>query len=233
LELRVQTQVGELERLGRLRRFLSPQLADAVVSSGDETILHSHRRQVAMLFADLRGWTSFVDAEPEELMRVLGEFHGAIGRLVKRFDATVGFLEGHGAQLFFNDPIEIPDAALRAVRTGCALREEMAELVPQWSKRGHDLDFGVGIALGYATCGEVGFEGRSDYAAIGAVTNLASRLADEATGGRVLISQRLYSEVEDDIEVEPVGEVTLAGFKRPVPAFNVIAAHKTAAELSQ
>ena len=135
LESRVQTQVGELERLRRLRRFLSPQLADAVVSSQDETILHSHRRQVAMFFADLRGWTSFVDAvEPEELMRVLGEFHGAIGRLVKRFDATVGFLEGDGVQLFFNDPIEIPDAALRAVRTGCALREEMAELVPQWSK---------------------------------------------------------------------------------------------------
>jgi len=127
LELRVQTQVGELERLRRLRRFLSPQLADAVVSSGDETILHSHRRQVAMLFADLRGWTSFADAvEPEELMRVLGEFHGAIGRLVKRFDATVGFFAGDGVQLFFNDPIEVPDAALRAVRTGCALREEMA-----------------------------------------------------------------------------------------------------------
>jgi class 3 adenylate cyclase len=224
LESRVQTQVGELERLRRLRRFLSPQLADAVVSSGDETILHSHRRQVAMFFADLRGWTSFVDAvEPEELMRVLGEFHGAIGRLVKRFDATVGFLEGDGVQLFFNDPIEIPDAALRAVRTGCALREEMAELVPQWSKRGHDLDFGVGIALGYATCGEVGFEGRSDYAAIGVVTNLASRLADEANGGRVLISQRLYAEVDSDVDVEPAGEFTLKGFGRPVAAFNVVA----------
>ena len=224
LELRVQTQVGELERLRRLRRFLSPQLADAVVSSGDERILHSHRRQVAMLFDDLRGWTSFADAvEPEELMRVLGEFHGAIGRLVKRFDATVGFLEGDGVQLFFNDPIEIPDAALRAVRTGCALREEMAELVPQWSKRGHDLDFGVGIALGYATCGEIGFEGRSDYAAIGAVTNLASRLADEATDGRVLISQRLYAEVESGVDVEPAGEFTLRGFGRPVAAFKVVA----------
>ena len=156
-------------------------------------------------------------------MRVLGEFHDAIGRLVKRFDATVGFFEGDGVQLFFNDPIEIPDAALRAVRTGCALREEMAELVPQWSKRGHDLDFGVGIALGYATCGEVGFEGRSDYAAIGVVTNLASRLADEANGGRVLISQRLYAEVESDVDVEPAGEFTLKGFGRPVAAFNVVA----------
>ena len=145
LEQRVQAQVDELERLRRLRRFLSPQLADAVVSSGDETILRSHRRQVAMFFADLRGWTSFVDAvEPEELMRVLGEFHDVIGRLVKRFDATVGFLEGDGVQLFFNDPIEIPDAALRAVQLGCALREEMAALKPVWSKRGHELDVGVG-----------------------------------------------------------------------------------------
>jgi adenylate cyclase len=234
LEQRVQAQVDELERLRRLRRFLSPQLADAVVSSGDETILRSHRRQVAMFFADLRGWTSFVDAvEPEELMRVLGEFHDVIGRLVKRFDATVGFLEGDGVQLFFNDPIEIPDAALRAVQTGCALRDEMAELRQLWSKRGYDLDFGVGIALGYATCGEVGFEGRSDYAAIGAVTNLAARLADEAAGGQILISQRLYAEVEGDIDAEPAGEFTLKGFQRPVTSFNVVALRSAAAELSR
>ena len=147
-----------------------------------------------------------------------------------RFDATVGFLEGDGVQLFFNDPIEVPDAALRAVRLGCALREEMAELTPRWRKRGYDLDFGVGIALGYATCGEVGFEGRSDYAAIGAVTNLASRLADEATAGQILIAQRLYAEVEDAVEVEPVGEFTLKGFRRPVAAFNVVALRKAGAE---
>jgi adenylate cyclase len=234
LEERVQTQLDELERLQRLRRFLSPQLADAIVSSGDESILRSHRRQVAMLFADLRGWTNFVDAvEPEELMRVLGEFHGTIGGLVRRFDATVGFIEGDGVQLFFNDPIEIPDAALRAVRLGCALREQMAELTPRWQKRGYDLDLGAGIALGYATCGEVGFEGRSDYAAIGAVTNLASRLADEATAGQILIAQRLYAEVEDDVEVELVGEFTLKGFRRPVAAFNVVAVREPAAELSR
>jgi adenylate cyclase len=233
LEERVQAQVEELERLGRLRRFLSPQLADAIGSSGDESVLCSHRRQVAMFFADLRGWTSFVDTvEPEELMRVLGEFHATIGGLVRRFDATVGFLEGDGVQLFFNDPIEVPDAALRAVRLGCALREEMAELTPRWQKRGYGLDFGAGIALGYATCGEVGFEGRSDYAAIGAVTNLASRLADEAAAGQILISQRLYAEVEDDVEVEPVGAFTLKGFQRPVAAFNVVAAREPAAELS-
>jgi adenylate cyclase len=229
LEERVQTQLDELERLQRLRRFLSPQLADAIVSSGDESILRSHRRQVSMLFADLRGWTNFVDAvEPEELMRVLGEFHGTIGGLVRRFDATVGFIEGDGVQLFFNDPIEIPDAALQAVRLGCALREQMAELTPQWQKRGYELDLGAGIAFGYATCGEVGFEGRSDYAAIGAVTNLASRLADEATAGQILISQRLYAEVEDNVEVELVGQFMLKGFRRPVAAFNVIAIRDSA-----
>ncbi len=234
LEERVQAQVGELERLGSLRRFLSPQLADAIVSSGDETILRSHRRQVAMFFADLRGWSSFVDAvEPEELMRVLGEFHDVIGRLVRRFEATVGFLEGDGVQLFLNDPIEIPDAPLRAVRLGCAMREEMTELIPRWAKRGHDLDFGAGIALGYATCGEVGFEGRSDYAAIGAVTNLASRLADEATGGQILIAQRLFAEVENDVDVEPAGEFTVKGFQRAVVAFNVVAVRDTALELSR
>jgi adenylate cyclase len=224
LEERVTQQVEELERLRRLRRFLSPQLADAIVVSGDESILRSHRREVAMLFADLRGYTGFVDSvEPEELIRVLGEFHAAIGRLVGRFEATVGFLAGDGVQVFFNDPVEIPDPALRAVRMGCALREEMAELTPLWGKRGYELDFGVGIALGYVTCGEVGFEGRSDYAAIGSVTNLASRLSDEATGGQVLIAQRLYAEVEEHVEAEPAGEYELKGFPRPVPAFNVLA----------
>ena len=223
LEERVQTQVEELERLRRLRRFLSPQLADALVCSGDESILKSHRSEVTMLFADLRGWTSFVDSvDPEELMQVLSEFHGVVGALVRRFDATVGFLEGDGVQLFFNDPIAIPDAPLRAVRFGCALRAEMEALTARWRKRGYDLDFGVGVALGFATCGEVGFEGRSDYAAIGAVTNLASRLADEANAGQVLVAQRLYAEIEDDVIVEPVGAFMLRGFQRPVAAFNVL-----------
>jgi adenylate cyclase len=232
LEERVQKQLEELGRLQRLRRFLSPQLADAIVSSGDDSILRSHRRQVSMFFADLRGWTTFVDTvEPEELMRVLAEFHGTIGGLVGRFDATVGFIEGDGVQLFFNDPIEVADPALRAVRLGCALRFQMAELTADWQKRGYDLDFGAGIAFGYATCGEVGFEGRSDYAAIGAVTNLASRLADEATAGQILISQRLFAEVEDDVEVEPVGEFNLKGFQRPVAAFNVIAIRDPTTEL--
>lgn len=224
LEERVRIQVEELERVRRLRRFLSPQLADVIVSSDDDSILRSHRREVAMLFADLRGWTNFVDSvEPEELMRVLREFHDVVGGLVRRFDATVGFLEGDGVQLFFNDPVEVPDAALRAVRLGCALRDEMAELIPRWRRRGYELDIGAGIALGHATCGEVGFDGRSDYAAIGAVTNLASRLADEATAGQVLIAQRLLAEVEEHVDVEPAGEFTLKGFRRPVTAFNVVA----------
>ena len=233
LEERVRTQVTELERLRRLQRFLSPQLADAIVSSGDESILSSHRREVAMFFADLRGWTSFVDAvEPEELMRVLGEFHSTIGGLVRQFEATVGFIEGDGVQLFFNDPIEVPDAAKRAVLLGCALREEMAALMPRWRRRGYDLDFGAGIALGYATCGEVGFEGRSDYAAIGAVTNLASRLADEAAGGQILIERRLYAEVEDEIDVEEFGEVVLKGYRRPIAAFNVVGVRERPTQLA-
>jgi adenylate cyclase len=231
LEGRVRKQVEELERLRQLRRFLSPQLADAIVNSGDHSILHSHRRQVAMFFVDLCGWTGFVDAvEPEDLMRVLREFHHTIGGLVGRFVATVGFLEGDGVQLFFNDPIEVPDPALRAVRLGCALREEMARLTPRWEKRGYDLDFCAGIAFGYATCGEVGFESRSDYAAIGSVTNLASRLADEAISRQILISQRLYAEVENDVEVEHVGAFALKGFQRPVSAFNVLAVSASASE---
>jgi len=231
LEQRVRTQLEQLERLQRLRRFLSPQLAEAIVSSGDESILRSHRRQVAMIFVDLRGWTTFVDAvEPEELMRVLREFHDTIGGLVRRFDATVGFIEGDGVQLFFNDPIEVPDAALRAIRLGCTLRHEMAELTARWQKRGYDLDFGAGMALGYATCGEVGFEERSDYAAVGAVTNLASRLADEAAAGQILITQRLYAEVGDEVEVQSMGEFRLKGFQRPVAAFDVLGIREHASE---
>jgi class 3 adenylate cyclase len=223
LEERVTRQVEELERLRQLQRFLSPQLADAIVSSGDDSILRTHRREVAMLFCDLRGYASFAEAvEPEELISVLGQFHTAVGQLVEEFEATVGFLAGDGIQVFFNDPIEVPDPALRAVRMGCALREDMAELIAGWRKRGYDLDFGVGIAFGYATCGEVGFESRSDYAALGTVTNLAARLADEATAGQILIPQRLYAEVEEDVEVEPAGDYALKGFPRPIPAFNVL-----------
>jgi class 3 adenylate cyclase len=151
---------------------------------------------------------------------------------VRDFDATVGFLEGDGVQLFFNDPEEVPDAALRAVRLGCALRERMRELIATWHKRGYELGFGAGIALGYATCGEVGFEGRSDYAAIGSVTNLAARLADEAKADQILIEQRLYAEVDADVEVEAVGPFKLKGFQRPVAAFDVVAVRESSAVVS-
>ena len=168
LEERVEQQVAELERLRRLHRFLSPQIADAILSSGDESVLASHRRQVAVFFCDLRGYTNFADSvEPEELMGVLGEFHEVIGRLVEQFDATVGFLAGDGVELFFNDPIEIDEPALRAVRLALRAPRRDGGAPATWLKRGYELGFGVGIAFGYATLGEIGFEGRSDYAAIG------------------------------------------------------------------
>jgi len=226
LEQRGHEQATEVGRLRRLRRFLPPRLADAVASSGDEAIFRGHRRDVAVVFADLRVWTSCVDTvEPEELMSMLHGFHAAIAGLVERFDATVGSLQGDGVQLFLDDPIAIPDAPLRAVRLGCALRGELAGLTQLRRRRGYDLDsrIGIGIALGRATCGEVGFEGRSDYAAIGAVTNLASRLADEASGRQILISPRLYAELGDAVEAESAGEFTIKGFQRPVAAFNVLA----------
>ena len=227
LEERVRIQVEELERLSQLQRFLSPQLADAIVTAGDESILCSHRRQVAVLFCDLRGYTNFADSvEPEEVMRVLREFHETVGRLVRRYEATVGALAGDGVELFFNDPIEIPDPALRAVEFACALGAEMPELITSWRRRGYELDYGVGIAFGYATCGEIGFEGRSDYAAIGSVTNLAARLSDEATGGQTLVSQRLHAEVAASVEAEPAGEFELRGFRSPVTAFSVVGVDK-------
>jgi class 3 adenylate cyclase len=222
LAQRVQEQVAELERLGRLRRFLSPQIAEVVVSADQDRLLESHRREIAVLFCDLRGYTVFAErVEPEELLGVLGQFHTAIGELVRQFEATVGFLAGDGVEVFFNDPIECDDPAGRAVRMGLAIRERMAQLTPDWHKRGYDLGFGVGIALGFATLGEIGFEGRYDYAALGSVTNLASRLCDAARNGQVLVSQRAYAEVEDMIDVERIPDLTLKGFANAVAAVNV------------
>ncbi len=223
LEQRVRDQVAELEQLGRLRRFLSPQIADVVVSTEDEQLLESHRREVAVLFCDLRGYSAFAESvEPEELMRVLGQFHEGIGRLVRRFEATVGFLAGDGIEVFFNDPIECEDPAGRAVRMGLAIRELMAELTPEWQRRGYELGFGVGIALGYATLGQIGFEGRYDYAALGSVTILASRLCDAAADGQVLVSRRAHAEIEGSIEVEQLPDLTLKGFSSPVAAVNAL-----------
>jgi len=223
LERRVTEQVEQLERLGRLRRFLSPQVAELVVSSGDDSILESHRREITVVFCDLRGFTAFAETvEPEDVMVVLAEFHGAVGDLVHRFEGTLERFTGDGVVVFFNDPIPCEDAPQQAMRMAVAIRSRVGQLAEGWRRKGYDIELGIGIAQGHATLGRIGFEGRSDYAAIGAVTNLASRLADEATAGQILITQRLHAEVEEDVEVEPVGELTLKGFRSRVPAFNVI-----------
>ena len=223
LEQRVAEQLVELERAGRLKRFLSPQLAELIVSSGDELFLESHRQEITVVFCDLRGYAAFSGtAEPEEVMGVLRDYHAALGELIFRYEGTLERFTGDGLMVFFNDPLPCPDPAARAVRMAVAMREQVRELTSTWRRRGHQLDFGVGIALGYATLGKIGFEGRFDYAAIGPVTNLASRLCDEARGGQILVSQRVYSAVEALVEVEPVGDLPLKGMFKPVPAFNVL-----------
>lgn len=223
LEQRVAEQLAELDRVGRLKGFFSPQLAELIVSSGGEHLLESHRREITVVFCDLRGFTAFSEtAEPEEVMAVLREYHAAIGELVFRFEGTLERFAGDGLMVFFNDPVPCPDPAARAVRMGVAMRERLGEMAETWRKRGHQLDFGVGIAQGYATLGKIGFEGRFDYGAIGTVTNLAARLCGEAAGGQILISQRVYTAIEDLVEVEALGEVALKGFHRPVVVYNVL-----------
>jgi adenylate cyclase len=222
LEQRVAEQLAELERIGRLKRFLSPQLAELIVSTGEEKLLESHRREVTVVFCDLRGYAAFSETtEPEEVMEVLREYHTALGELIFRFEGTLERFAGDGLMVFFNDPVPCPDAAPRAVRMAVAMRQRVGELTGTWRKRGHQLDFGVGIAQGYATLGKIGFEGRFDYAAIGTVTNLAARLCGEATGGQILISQQVYAAVEGLAMAERVGELWLKGFVKPVLAFSV------------
>jgi adenylate cyclase len=223
LEQRVQEQVAQLERLGRLKRFFSPQLAELILSGDAEDPLKTHRREITVVFLDLRGFTSFAEiAEPEEVMGVLREYHGAIGKLILEHEGTLEHFAGDGMMIFFNDPVPLPNPARQAIRMALAMRERLKELTVKWRKLGYELDFGVGIAQGYATIGEIGFEGRWDYGAIGTVTNLASRLCGEAKPGEVLVPQRLFGIVEELVEAEPVGELSLKGFHRPIAAFNIL-----------
>jgi adenylate cyclase len=219
---RVQAQVEQLERVGRLRRFLSPQLANLVVDSGDDSFLRSHRREIVVVFCDLRRFTAFAEtAEPEEVMGVLGEYHEAVGDLIFRFEGTLERFAGDGLMVFFNDPLPCDDAPTRAIRMSVAMRARVRDLADGWARRGHDLAFGAGIAQGYATLGRIGFEGRFDYAAIGSVTNLASRLCDRAQPWQILTTQRVHAQAEEIAISDSVGEVSLSGFSRPVRAFDI------------
>jgi adenylate cyclase len=222
---RVRSQVEELDRLGRLRRFLSPQLAELVVNAGDDSFLRSHRREIVVVFCDLRGFTPFAEAsEPEEVMDVLGTYHAELGELIHRFDGTLERFTGDGLMVFFNDPLPCPDAAARAIRMAVQMRERVRALARDWAGDGHQLSLGIGIAQGYATLGRIGFEGRYDYAAIGSVTNLAARLCAEAKPWQVLVTRRVLAAAGDGPQVDSCGDLRLRGFSRPFPVFDVLSA---------
>ena len=222
LEERVSTQVAELERFQRLRRFFSPQVAEVVLSGADR-LLESHRRDITVVFCDLRGFTAFsATTEPEDVIGVLNEFYGSVGELIFQYQGTLEQFAGDSVMTMFNDPVPIPDPAARAVSMSVELRRRMAVLSSGWRQQGYELDCGVGVAQGYATMGRVGFEGRFDYRAIGSVVNLASRLCAAALGGQILLSQRAHSSVAQLVESESVGPLTLKGFHEPVQAYNVI-----------
>jgi adenylate cyclase len=230
LEERVKEQVALVERLGRLKRFFSPQLAELIVAGGAEDPLKTHRREVIVVFLDLRGFTAFAEsAEPEEVMGVLREYHHEMGWLILEHEGTLERFTGDGMMIFFNDPVEVPNPAERALRMAVAMRDRVTGLAADWRKRGWDLGLGVGIAQGYATIGAIGFEGRWDYGAIGTVTNLAARLCGEAKGGQILISSRVASAVEKLIEAEEIGPIALKGLARPVPTWSVLGLSGTSA----
>ena len=222
LEERVAAQVDEIERVGRLKRFLAPQIVDTIVSSGGETILEHHRRDIVVLFCDMRGFTAFSETgEPEDVMAVLGEYHDALGPLIYRYEGTLERFTGDGMLVLFNDPVPCPDPALRAARLAVEMREAVASLARSWIARGHEIGFGVGIAQGYATLGRIGFEGRSDYTSIGTVTNLAARLCDEAKDGQILVTRRIAAAIDSLAEFEPLGDLALKGLSRPVSVLNL------------
>jgi class 3 adenylate cyclase len=222
LEQRVRQQLAELERIGRLKRFFSPQVAELIVQGGADDPLQSHRREVTVVFLDLRGFTAFAEvAEPEEVMGVLREYHACMGKLVLAHEGTLERFAGDGMMIFFNDPVPVPNPAERALRMTVEMRDRAEELAARWRQRGYELRAGIGIAQGYATIGAIGFEGRLDYGAIGTVTNLAARLCGEAQGGQILISQRVNAAVSELAETEPCGELNLKGFHRPMAVFSV------------
>ena len=223
LEERVQRQIQELEHIRGLRRFLPPQLADLIIQQGgDAEILQHHRREIVVLFCDLRGFTGFAEAaEPEEVIDLLNTYHATLGPLVHQYEGTLERFVGDGMMVFFNDPVPCPDPAARAVRLAVAMRECTLELAQSWHSRGYSIGFGVGIAQGYATLGRIGFEGRFDYAAIGTVTNVAARLCAEARDSQILVTQRIAGEVADVANVSPLDEIRLKGLSRPVAVFNV------------
>lgn len=222
LEERVSEQAGKLERLSYLKQFFSPHLAELIVSAGGEQLLESHRREITVVFCDLRNFTAFSHtAEPEDVMWVLRDYHDALGALVSDFEATLEHYAGDGLMVFFNDPVPCRDPAARAVRMAIAMRESIEELISKWSERGFELGFGVGIALGYATLGTIGFKGQLHYAAVGSAANLASRLCDHANQGQILITRPVYAEVGDLIEVEQLGDVSFKGFRNPVAVLQV------------
>jgi class 3 adenylate cyclase/CheY-like chemotaxis protein len=223
LEARVATQIGEIERIGRLKRFLAPQIAETIIAAGGEAILERHRRDVVVLFCDMRGFTAFAEtAEPEDVMAVLGEYHAALGPLIHRWEGTLDRFTGDGMLVVFNDPMPCPDPAFRAVRLAVEMREAVAVLARDWVARGHEIGFGVGIAQGYATLGRIGFEGRSDYTAIGTVTNIAARLCDAAEDGQILVTRRIAAATEDAARFVNLGEIALKGLVRPVAVANVV-----------
>jgi class 3 adenylate cyclase len=225
LEQRVTDQVDEIERMSRLRRFLPPQVADLIVAFGSEKQLESHRGEITALFCDLRGFTGFTEsADAEDVMALLRDYHAAIGQIIIKYNGTLERYAGDGVMVVFNDPVPVENSALQAVLMALEVREAIGALTERWRRWGHDLGFGIGIAHGFATLGTIGFEGRFDYAAIGTVSNVASRLCDEAKPGQILISPRVLAAVEKAVKVEPVGEFELKGIRRPLAAYNVLSA---------
>jgi GAF domain-containing protein len=223
LEQRVADQVNEIERMGRLRRFLPPQVADLIVASGTEKQLESHRREITALFCDLRGFTGFSESsDPEDVMALLREYHAVIGEIIVKYSGTLERFAGDGVMVIFNDPVPVENPALQAVLMALDMRIAIGGMIEKWRDLGHDLGFGIGIAHGFATLGTIGFEGRFDYAAIGTVSNVASRLCDEAKPGQILISPRVRQAVDKAVTVEPIGEFTLKGIRRPMMTYNVL-----------